>query len=130
MKRILIAVLAATLSLTLFVQDAQAKRLGGGGSLGMSRSSPAMRQATPAPAAPTQNAIPAQRPQPAATPQPPAPQPSGMSRWLGPIAGIAAGIGLAALFSHFGMGEGLANVAMILLLVMAGVFVIRLLSIN
>ena len=55
------------------------------------------------------------------------PQPSGMSRWLGPIAGLAAGLGLAALLSHFGMGEGVANFLMIALLVMAAVFVFRLL---
>ena len=117
MKRSFIAALAAVLAIGLFVQDAQAARLGGGRSVGMSRSTPTMPKAAPAPTAPAQ---------PAATPQPPAPQPSGMSRWLGPIAGIAAGIGLAALFSHFGLGEGMANVMMILLLVMAVVFVIRL----
>ena len=43
MKRLLIALFAATLGLALFVQDAEAKRLGGGGSFGMNRSSPAMR---------------------------------------------------------------------------------------
>jgi hypothetical protein len=39
-----------------------------------------------------------------------------MSRWMGPLAGLAAGIGLAALFSHLGMGEGMANMMMMLLL--------------
>jgi predicted lipid-binding transport protein (Tim44 family) len=47
--------------------------------------------------------------------------------WMGPIAGLAAGLGLAALFSHLGMGEGLANFVMIALLAMAAFFVIRLL---
>ena len=42
----------------------------------------------------------------AARPAPPARPPSGTSRWLGPIAGIAAGLGLAALLSHFGLSEG------------------------
>jgi predicted lipid-binding transport protein (Tim44 family) len=50
-----------------------------------------------------------------------------MSRWLGPIAGIAAGIGLAALLSHFGMGEGVANFLMIALLVFAAIFIVRML---
>jgi predicted lipid-binding transport protein (Tim44 family) len=27
-----------------------------------------------------------------------------MSRWLGPLAGVAAGVGIASMFSHFGMG--------------------------
>jgi predicted lipid-binding transport protein (Tim44 family) len=123
MKRIFIALFAATLGFSVLVGDAQARRLGGGSSFGMNRSSPAMRQAAPAPAPkpPTQSAAPT-----AATPQPPVPQPSGMSRWLGPIAGLAAGIGLASLFSHFGLGEGMGNMVMILLLVMAAVFVVRL----
>jgi predicted lipid-binding transport protein (Tim44 family) len=38
---------------------------------------------------------------------------------------LAAGIGLAALFSHLGLGEELANVVVILLLVMAAAFVFR-----
>jgi predicted lipid-binding transport protein (Tim44 family) len=46
---------------------------------------------------------------------------------MGPIAGLAAGLGLAALFSHLGMGEGLANFVMIALLAVAAFFVIRLL---
>jgi predicted lipid-binding transport protein (Tim44 family) len=45
---------------------------------------------------------------------------------MGPIAGLAAGLGLAALFSHLGLGEGLANFVMIALLALAAFFVIRL----
>jgi predicted lipid-binding transport protein (Tim44 family) len=81
------------------------------------------KDAAPAqPAAPAQNAVPAKQAQTT-----PAPQPSGMSRWLGPIAGLAAGIGLAALFSHLGMGEGFASIVMMLLIGLAIFFVIRLL---
>ena len=47
--------------------------------------------------------------------------------WMGPIAGLAAGLGMAALLSHFGMGEGMANIVMIALLAMAAVFVFKLL---
>jgi predicted lipid-binding transport protein (Tim44 family) len=43
---------------------------------------------------------------------------------MGPLAGLAAGLGLAALASHFGFGEGLANMMMIGLLIMAVVMVI------
>jgi predicted lipid-binding transport protein (Tim44 family) len=103
------------------MSDAEAKRLGGGKSSGMQRDSSVMKRDA-APAAPSQNIAPARPAQPA-----PAPAPSGMSRWLGPIAGLAAGIGLAALFSHFGMGEGFASVVMMLLLGVAVFFVIRLL---
>jgi predicted lipid-binding transport protein (Tim44 family) len=47
--------------------------------------------------------------------------------WMGPIAGLAAGLGIAALFSHLGMGEGLANFVMLALLALGAFFVIRLL---
>ncbi|GAB2181052.1 TIM44-like domain-containing protein [Denitratisoma sp. agr-D3] len=128
MKRIAISLFSLTLALGLgfSASDAEAKRLGGGGSIGMSRNSaPMQRQYT----APPKQANPApQQAAPATTPAPqPAPQPSGMSRWLGPIAGIAAGIGLAALLSHFGLGEGMANVLMIAALVFGAIFVLRLL---
>ena len=53
-----------------------------------------------------------------------APQ-SGMSRWMGPLAGIAAGLGIAALFSHFGMGAGMGNMMLILLVVVGVVFAVR-----
>ncbi len=119
MNKALIALFAAVFSLVLVVNDAEAARVGGGRSTGMQRS------ITPkSPTAPAQNAVPAKpaQAQPAA-----APQPSGMSRWLGPIAGLAAGIGLAALLSHFGLGEGFASIIMMLLIGMAVFFVIRLL---
>ena len=44
---------------------------------------------------------------------------------MGPIAGLAAGLGIAALLSHFGLGEGFANFLMIALLAFAAVFLIR-----
>jgi predicted lipid-binding transport protein (Tim44 family) len=44
---------------------------------------------------------------------------------MGPIAGLAAGLGLAALFSHLGMGEGMANVLMLALLAMAAFMLFR-----
>jgi len=54
---------------------------------------------------------------------------SGASRWLGPIAGIAAGLGLAALFSSMGLGGALAefmgSMLLIALLVFAVIFIVR-----
>ncbi|MBU6272663.1 MAG: 39S ribosomal protein L45, partial [Betaproteobacteria bacterium] len=41
------------------------------------------------------------------------------NRWLGPIAGLAAGLGLAALFSHLGLGAEFANAVMSGLLLLA-----------
>jgi predicted lipid-binding transport protein (Tim44 family) len=43
---------------------------------------------------------------------------------MGPLAGLAAGLGLAALASHLGFGEGLANIMMIALLAMVVMAVI------
>ena len=113
MKKILFAVFLSFMALGLSMGDAEAKRLGGGRSVGMQRQ-----------AVPTQQAArPAQQQAAPAGTQAAAPRNS----WLGPIAGLAAGIGLAALFSHLGLGEGMANIAMIVLLAMAALFVFRLL---
>jgi len=78
------------------------------------------RQATPT----TQPRQPAAAPQQSPAGATPAAQPK--RSWMGPIAGLAAGLGLAALFSHLGMGEGFANFVMILLLAAAAFFVFRL----
>ncbi len=125
MKQLFATLCLIVISMTLVIGDADAARFGGGRSSGMQRNS-VTRQASPTPAStPGQNVAPAPRPaQPVGTP---APQPSGMSRWLGPLAGLAAGVGLAALFSHFGMGEGFASFAMMALLAVAAFFVIRML---
>ena len=104
---------------------ADAKRLGGGRTLG------AQRQATPAPAAPASpNVAPSSPAAPVqAAPAKPAAAPAaaGASRWLGPIAGLAAGLGLAALLSHFGLSESFASFLLIALLVVGGVFLVRML---
>jgi predicted lipid-binding transport protein (Tim44 family) len=124
MKRIAIALFAVVMGVGMMVQDAEAaKRLGGGKSSGISRDSTVMkRDAIPAkPAAAPTAAAPAA----AAAAAPAAAAQSGMSRWMGPLAGLAAGIGLAALFSHLGMGEGMANMMMMLLLAAVVVFAVR-----
>lgn len=104
-----------TLGLTTVAMDAEAKRIGGGKSLGM------QRQATPPAKAPdaTPNAAPAAG---AAAGAGAAAAPK--RNWMGPVAGLAAGLGLAALASHLGFGEELANMLMIGLMVMAALAVI------
>ncbi len=126
---ILIAALAAvSMSLTDF---ADARRMGGGRSLGAQRESITPTRPAPSPTAPAGNtASPAQPSAPAAAAAKapaaaPAPAPSGASRWLGPIAGIAAGLGLAALMSHFGLSEGFGSLLLIALLVIGAIFVLR-----
>jgi len=108
MKSLAIFLTLILTSLSLLAANAEAKRFGGGGSIGKQRSITPPPQK--APAAAPQNA-------PA---QPAAPQSTG-SKWLGPLAGLAAGLGLAALFSHFGLGVGMGMLLMILLLA-AGAF--------
>jgi predicted lipid-binding transport protein (Tim44 family) len=125
-KRILLSVFIGLLGLGFTVTGAEAKRLGGGLSQGMKRQAPPAQQApaTPPQQAQQPPAKPAATPgatAAAATPAAPAPRRS----WLGPIAGLAAGLGIAALLSHFGLGEGFANVLTILLLVVAAVWVVR-----
>jgi len=115
---LLAAVLA--LGLTLGSVDAEAKRLGGGRSSGMQRESVTQTAPAYAPTAPTVAPAPAYR-SAAATP-PAAVQPK--RSWMGPLAGLAAGLGLAALASHFGFGGELASALMIGLLAMVAVAVI------
>jgi predicted lipid-binding transport protein (Tim44 family) len=111
MKNFVLMAAALVLGFTLQIGDAEAKRLGGGGSAGMQRQSVAPSSAKQAPAA---------------APSTPAGAPAAQPKrsWMGPLAGLAAGLGLAALASHFGFGEGLANMMMIGLLIMAVVMVV------
>jgi len=131
MKRTSSLLLAVVAALTLGLSDlADARRMGGGRTLGAQRESVTPSRPAPAPTAPAGTA--ASQPQPstpaagAATPSPtPTPAPTGASRWLGPIAGLAAGLGLAALMSHFGLSEGFGSLLLIALGVIAAVFLVR-----
>ncbi|NKN34125.1 Tim44 domain-containing protein [Marichromatium bheemlicum] len=98
--------------------DVEAKRFGGGASLGKQSSSLSSR--------------PAQRQQQAAQPRNPAaanaqrPQKSGASRWLGPLAGLAAGGLLASLFFGDGFeGFQFMDFLLIALLVFGAVMLFR-----
>lgn len=124
-KKWTLGVLMGSILLASMPDDVLAKRLGGGGSSGMKRSvptQPMQRDGT----APQNNATPAQpsQAQQGATAGAAAQAAQPRRNWMGPIAGLAAGLGLAALMSHFGMGEAFANVIMMALLAVAAVFVI------
>jgi predicted lipid-binding transport protein (Tim44 family) len=104
---------------------ADAKRLGGGRSIGTQRQS--IAPSTTSPGVASNPVLPAK---PGATTPPAAPAgatPSGTSRWLGPIAGLAAGLGLAALLAHFGLSEGFASVLLLALVLGGGVLLVRML---
>lgn len=119
MSRILSVVVALVASIAFVAPEAEARRLGGGKSIGQQSGKVTQRSAAPQ--------------QPAAAPQAPA-RPGGAAapgtgnRWLGPIAGLAAGLGLAALASYLGFGEELATFLLIALLVVAALAVFRMLA--
>jgi len=85
MKSLWTACVALALVAALYPDDAEARRFGGARSLGAQRQITAL-----------------QKPQPAATSQqtqaPQAAPRTGVGRWLAPLAALAAGLGLAALF--------------------------------
>jgi predicted lipid-binding transport protein (Tim44 family) len=114
MQRIFLSLFALFLAFALPTFDAEAKRMGGGKSFGMQRqATPMKRDASPQQAQP---ASPAQGAAAGAAPK---------RNWMGPLAGLAAGLGIAALLSHFGMGEGMANFLMMALLAMAAFMLVR-----
>lgn len=123
MKIASIAALGLALMMGLASINADAKRLGAGKSTGMQREMPARTAPDAAPgkpAAPAQQAAPATAPNAAA-----APAAAPKRNWLGPLAGLAAGLGLAALMSHLGMGEAFANFLLLALLAVAAIFLVR-----
>jgi predicted lipid-binding transport protein (Tim44 family) len=119
-KHLLIALsmAVAAVSLSLAPGDVDAKRLGAGKPAGMQRQAPATPPNAATPAAPSaQPGVAAAAGGAAAA--------AGKRSWMGPLAGLAAGLGIAALFSHLGMGEGLANFVMMALLAVVAVVAIR-----
>lgn len=118
-------VLTLGLAFTLAPSVSEAKRLGGAKSSGMQRSAPDK----PPQSTPATPATPAAAPNAAATPAAAGAAAAASKRpsWMGPIAGLAAGLGLAALFSALGMGEGFANFVMMVLLAVVAFVVIRML---
>jgi predicted lipid-binding transport protein (Tim44 family) len=131
MKRLVILVLALVSVVAMVTAfDADARRVGGGRSFGAQRSitpSPAPSHSVTSPGAASNPVMPAPSGVTPARPVAPAAPPAtaGASRWLGPIAGIAAGLGLAALFSHFGLSESFGGFFLILLVVVGGLWLVR-----
>ena len=120
MKMLSLMAIALTVALTLVSADADAaRRFGGGKSSGMQRQATTPPAAAPA-STPSSASAAAKSPATAgaATQVPP------KRSWMGPLAGLAAGLGLAALASHFGFGEQMASMMMMGLAVMAVVAVI------
>ena len=120
MKSLILALSFAVMSAGVVAPfEAEAKRMGGGSSSGMQRSVPARPPAPATPAQPAQAAPAA--PAMAGAAAAAAPKRS----WMGPLAGLAAGLGIAALMSHLGMGAGMGNILTMVLIAAAAFFAIR-----
>lgn len=114
MSKIFTLFFVALISFGLTAQDADARRMGGGSSIGKQRSTTSQQTAAPAKPA-----------------QAPAAAPAGGNKWLGPLAGLAAGGLLASMFMGGGMGGlagGMGNILMILALVGGAFFIFRMLK--
>ncbi len=126
MKRFLVALMVAVSAASMVVSEAEAKRMGGGGSIG--RQSQGINRQAPM-QSPNQAANPsqAQPAAPAAAPQAAPARPA--SPWRNILGGALLGLGLGALLSHLGIGGALASiistVLMIALLALAVMFIVR-----
>jgi len=111
MKKLIVAMFALVLGIGLVLEDTDAAgRLGGGRNVGAQRQAVSpQKQATP----PSQ-----QSPQQTA--------PAGASRWLGPLAGLAAGLGLGWLLAQGEFGAAVAAMLMALAAAAATFAVFRL----
>src|SRR5262245_54123424 len=94
-----LATLVALLALALTMPDADARRLGGGRGLGRQAPTTQPHAQPPARDAQAAPAQPGSAQKPGAAP----------NRWLGPLGGLAAGLGLAALLSYLGLTGPLAE---------------------
>ena len=122
----LLTLLLAVVLIGAFTFDAEARRLGGGKSMGRQSSNVTQRQATP-PAAPTNPSQSAATAGAAGAGTAAAGAAAGKP-WGAMIGGLAAGLGLAWLANSLGLGPAFANLLLFLLLgvvVMAVIGMIR-----
>src|SRR5438874_3935701 len=111
MRKWLLGICVALAGASLIATDADAKRLGGGRSVG------AQRNVTPAPAKPAQQAAP-QQPAPQAQPA------QQGSRW-GMLGGILGGLAIGGLLGYLFGGNGLGGILLLGLLAFGVVMLVR-----
>jgi predicted lipid-binding transport protein (Tim44 family) len=112
MKKILITLMLMVTTMTLVISEAEARRMGGGGSFG--RQSQSVTRSAPSQS--SQSATTA--PKPAAAPNSAAGAPAKpASPWRGILGGALLGLGLGALLSHFGLGGAMASMISTLLMI-------------
>lgn len=122
MKRLFLSLLTVFIVFSLPVQEVEAKRFGGGKTSGLHRD-------TTTPQGPAVAPRNADAPAPQGAASAPA-NAAGKRSWLGPVAGLAAGLGLAALASHLGLSEELASILLIALLAMGALLLFKFLGRN
>jgi predicted lipid-binding transport protein (Tim44 family) len=117
MKRMMVMLMVALFSAVMIAPDADARRMGGGRSFGKQSDMIKRDAARP----------PAQSGQQSAAPPAggAAAGATGGRSWMGPIAGIAAGLGLAALASHLGLGEEFGTILLMALVLFAVLIAVR-----
>lgn len=125
MKKAFVALVVAVMTLSAGISTVEAKRLGGGGSIGKQSSSASRQAQSPAPM--QQNQAAAAKPAaPAAAGAAAAAKPS---PWKGILGGALLGLGLGALLSHLGLGGALASmistILTVALIAMAAMFIYR-----
>ncbi len=117
-KKILIGALLAVSALSVLA-EASARPMGGGRSIGRQSQSVSRMPPAAAPQQAPRQAAPAPAPgmAPAAIPPKPA------SPWKGILGGALLGLGMGALFSHFGLGGAMGGIfgSLIMLALLAGV---------
>lgn len=125
MRKILAVALSALLIISTL--PAEAKRIGGGRSVGRQSSHVIQRHQQAAPVAPGQRQGTAAHNQANRQGQSTAPNAANTQRrpWAGMLGGLAAGLGLAWLASQLGLGEGFANILLIMLLAAGGLWLWR-----
>lgn len=127
MKKFLVSMMIAVTTMSM-IAEATARPLGGGRPVGRQATNVTRTAPPPAPAANPSSQV--QRP---AAPAPrPGAVPPRSSPWTGILGGALLGLGLGALFSQMGisgaMASMLSSILMIGLLVLAGLFIYRMLK--
>ena len=111
MRKLVMGVFAVLVGMSFLATEAEARRMGGSRSIGM------QRNVTPPPARPAQQS--AQTPKQGAAAQGAAP--SGLSRWMPMLGGLAIGGLLGSMFS----GNGIGGILLLALLGIIVVFALR-----
>ncbi|MYM40945.1 Tim44 domain-containing protein [Duganella qianjiadongensis] len=120
LKQVLIGAVLAVAAMSLLA-EATARPMGGGRSIGRQSQNVSRMPPAAAPQQAPRQAAPAPAPAPA-----PAMPPKPASPWKGILGGALLGLGIGALFSHFGFGSALSGIlgSIIMLALLAGVVVL------